>query len=414
MASAPSRTSLATSTWRLPFVLAAQEVSSHRMRSGISAFAVFLGVAAYLVMTSFSKGMEAQNSKMFLQMGGAEVVTVETMKAKDPVQEAQFAKSPGLHLADLYVLQKRVPEIEKVLPTIASNLHFRVGGRHIRGLAQAQGWDNFAVYNYDFDTTGEVNREAWENGPAIALIGSRVAEDLRKATGNKVIGQELSLESGGRVRVAGLLKTTSKFDRRSMEIVVPLKWLLREQGSANPVISSSAVKVRSLDVLPAAVQAMKAELLVLHRGVPDADVTTNEDTMKESRQTIEVMALVTGIISGIALVSGGVGILNILFASLAARIRDLGVQKALGATPRLVFRQVFFESLLVSGTGGLLGCVTGLLPSLIAKNALPFQPMLGASDVLTALAMAFGVGLGAGLLPAMKAARLDPVEAMRA
>lgn len=413
MTASPSRTSLATATWSLPFRLAVQEVASHRMRSGISAFAVFLGVAAYLVMTSFSKGMEMQNSKMFLQMGGAEVVTVETMKAKTPDQEALFAKSPGLHLSDLYTLQKRVPQIEMILPSVSSNLHFRVGGRHIRGMAQAQGWDNFAIYNYDFDTTDEINRENWENGPAIALIGSRVAEDLKKATG-KVIGQELSLESGGRVRVVGLLKTTSKFDRRSMEIDVPLKWLLREQGSANPVIASSAVKIRSLDLLPAAVQAMKAELLVLHRGVPDADVTTNEDTMKESQQTIEVMAMVTGIISGIALISGGVGILNILFASLAARIRDLGVQKALGATPRLVFRQVFFESVLVSGTGGLLGCVTGLLPSLIAKNALPFQPVLTTSDVLTGLAMAFGVGIGAGLLPAMKAAKLDPVEAMRA
>jgi len=136
--------------------------------------------------------------------------------------------------------------------------------------------------------------------------------------------------------------------------------------------------------------------------------------MKESQQTLDVMSMVTGIISAIALIAGGVGILNILFASLAARIRDLGVQKALGATPRLVFRQVFFESLLVSGTGGLLGCITGLLPSLIAKNALPFQPVLAASDVLTGLGMAIGVGVGAGLLPAMKAARLDPVEAMRA
>lgn len=409
----PTRNSLATSTWSLPFRLAVQEVTSHRMRSTISSFAVFLGVAAYLVMTSFSKGMEAQNSKMFLQMGGSEVVTVETMKAKTPAQEALFAKSPGLRLADLYALHKRVPQIEKILPSISSNLHFRVGGRHIRGMAQAQGWDNFAVYNYAFDTTDEINRENWENGAAIALIGSRVAEDLKKAAG-KVVGQELSLESGGRVRVAGLLKTTSKFDRRSMEIVVPLKWLLREQGSANPVIASSAVKIRSLDVLPVAVQAMKAELLVLHRGVPDADVTTNEDSMKESQQTIQVMSMVTGIISAIALIAGGVGILNILFASLAARIRELGVQKALGATPRLVFRQVFFESLLVSGTGGLLGCLTGLVPALIAKNALPFQPVLTAGDVLSALGMAIGVGIGAGLLPAMKAARLDPVEAMRA
>jgi putative ABC transport system permease protein len=109
-----------------------------------------------------------------------------------------------------------------------------------------------------------------------------------------------------------------------------------------------------------------------------------------------------------------VGILNILLASLAARVRDLGVQKALGATPGLVFRQVFLEALLVSGGGGVAGCVTGLLPALIAKNALPFQPSISAFDLARGLALAIGVGVGAGVLPAIKASRLDPVEAMRA
>lgn len=403
----------ATGGWKLPLDLAVQEVASHRMRSSISSFAVFLGVAAFLVMTSFSKGMEAQNSKMFLQMGGAQVVTVETMQAKDPNEQMQFAKSPGLHLADFTSLKSRVPQIEMVLPQISSSLHFRIGGKHVRGMAVAQAWDNFGVYNYSFDSTGEVNRANWENGAAIALVGSRVADDLQKTAG-KVIGQELSLQSGGRVKVVGLLNTTSKFDRRSFEIDVPLQWILRELGTANPVLGSSAVKIRDLDSLPAAVRQMKAELLSLHRGVPDADVTTNEDLMEDSENTIAVMSLVTGIISAIALLSGGVGILNILLASLAARVRDLGVQKALGATPGLVFRQVFLEALLVSGGGGLAGCITGLLPALIAKNALPFQPVLSVFDVLRGLGLAIGVGLGAGLLPAFKASRLDPVEAMRA
>jgi len=402
-----------TGGWRLPLALAFQEVASHRMRTFISSFAVFLGVAAFLVMTSFSRGMEAQNSKMFLQMGGAQVVTVETMQAKDPNEQVLFAKSPGLHLADFTALKKRVPQVEMLLPQISSSLHFRIGGKHVRGMAVAQAWDNFGVYNYAFDSTGEVNRANWENGAAIALVGNRVADDLQKTSG-KVIGQELSLQSGGRVKVVGLLKTTSRFDRRSMEIDVPLQWILRELGTANPVISSSAVKIRDLDSLPSAVHAMKAELLSLHRGVPDADVTTNEDLMKDSEDTIAVMALVTGIISAIALFSGGVGILNILLASLAARVRDLGVQKALGATPALVFRQVFLDALLVSGGGGLAGCITGLLPALIAKNALPFQPSLSAFDVARGLALAIGVGVGAGVLPAIKASRLDPVEAMRA
>ena len=402
-----------TRHWWLPLQLAVQELSSHRMRSLISSFAVFLGVAAYLVMSSFSKGMEAQNLKTFLQMGGAQVLTIETMQARDPIEQVLFAKSPGLHLADFTAFRQRIPQVEMVLPQISSNLHFRIGGRRLRGSAIAQSWDNFAVYNYQFDSTGEVNRENWDRGAAIALVGSRVAEDLQKATG-KVIGQEMSLQSGGRVRVAGLIRTDSKFDRRSFEIDVPIQWMLRELGTDNPAISSSAVKIRDLDSVPATVIALRSELMSLHRGVPDADVTTNDDSMEDSRNAILVMSLVTGIISAIALVSGAVGILNILFASLATRIRDLGIQKALGATPGTLFRQVFLESFLVSGLGGLLGCITGILPSLIAKNALPFQPILTGLDIVSGLALALGIGVGAGILPALKASKLDPVEAMRA
>jgi putative ABC transport system permease protein len=399
-------------TWLLPLDLSLQELSSHRARTAISCFAVFLGVAAYLVMTSFSRGMEDQNRRTFLKMGGAQVLTIETMQARNASEQVLFAKSPGLHLADFTALKQRVPQVEKILPQIQNNLQFRIGGRRIRGMVVAQAWDNFDEYDYAFDSAGEVNRATWERGDAIAVVGSRVADDLRSATG-KAIGQEISLKNGGRVKVAGIIRTDSKFDRRSFEIDVTIPWMLRELGTDNPVIPSSALKIRDLDSIPAAVQALKDELRSLHRGVPDADVTTNDDALQDSKQALVVMAIVTGVISAIALISGGVGILNILFASLASRVRDLGIHKALGATPTVLFRQVFLEAFLVSGAGGLAGCVTGVLPLLIARNALPFQPRLDLGDLAIGLGLALGIGVGAGILPAWKASRLDPVEAMR-
>jgi putative ABC transport system permease protein len=399
--------------WKLPLTLALSELSSHRMRSFLSTFAVFLGVAALLVMTSFSRGMESQNRQTFLQMGGAQVVPLQTVQPKDQADMARFAKSPGLRLSDFKALQERIPAVEMILPAATSNLRFRAGGKRIRGFGTAQGWDNFPIYNYQIEASDEFNRQNWEKGAAVALIGSRVADDLRKSLKADPIGQELSLQAGGgRVKVIGLIKTESKFDRRSMEISVPLAWLMRQQGTENPVVTGS-VKVRTLEEVPETIQAIKAQMRVLHRGVEDVDVSTNEDLMKDSENSIKVMALVTGVISAIALVSGAIGILNILLSSLASRIRELGIQKALGAPSRLLFRQVFLESLLVSGVGGALGCITGILPGLIAKGALPFQPELAVSDLLMGIGLSLGIGVGAGLLPAFKASRLDPVEAMR-
>ena len=125
------------------------------------------------------------------------------------------------------------------------------------------------------------------------------------------------------------------------------------------------------------------------------------------------MSMVTMLIAVVALLSGGVGILNIQFASLSARVRELGVCKALGARSGLLFRQMLLESVVISAAGGLVGCLVGVLPEAFLSNALPWKPRLTSGDLLLGVAISLGLGTLAGLLPALRAAKLEPVEAMQ-
>jgi len=407
--------SAATRGWLLPLRLSLTELGSHRMRTGITALAVLFGVAALLVMSSLARGMEDSNKRLYLQMGGAQVLLASQKSATSQAEQSTFSMSPGLRLSDVAILREALPEIDAWVPELSmARGEIRSATGRLRAMGTASTWDRFDVLGIEMDTVQNLSKGAWESGEAMAVIGSEVAGQLVK-NGNPASALGTSVVIGGvPVRVAGIFKTASKFDMRSMEAMVPLSWYKKVQAKGDPALGQLRARVANLDDVPSARERLRRELIAIHRGIDDVDLSTNDDLLADSRSTIETMSMVTILIAVVALLSGGVGILNIQLASLSARVRELGVCKALGATSRLLFRQMLLESLLVSGGGGLLGCFLGLLPGLLLSGKLPWEPRLTVGDLGMGVAISLGLGTLAGLLPAIKAMTLDPVEAMRA
>lgn len=404
----------ATGGWILPLSLAWRETRGHFLRSVVTATAVFLGVASLLVMTSLSRGMEAQNKEMYLRMGGAQVIQVSAATSKDALQDASFARSRGLRLSDVTVLRNGLPAFEGWVPEVSVGMgRISLKGQRVRAMATASTWDRFDVLGIALDTAQNLSKARWESGEALLVVGADVAAKVSPRSAADALGKELLL--GGRpARIAGLFKSQGKFDFRNMEVMVPLAWYTRILGDADPPLSSLKAKVGSLEDVARAPSQLKTELLALHRGVEDVEISTNDDLLENSRKTIATMSLVTLLIAGVSLLSGAVGILNVGLASLSSRLRELGTSKALGASSRLLFRQVLMESLLVAGMGGVAGLAVGLAPALIPKGTLPWTLQLSAFDLAGGLFLSVGVGVVSGLVPAIKAGRLDPVEAMRA
>lgn len=382
-------------------------------RSAVTATAVFLGVASLLVMTALSRGMEAQNKDMYLRMGGAQVIQVSATKAKDALEDASFGKSRGLRLSDVRALRDNLPQFDGWVPEVSAGMgRVSLKGSRIRSMATASTWDRFEVLGIAVDTSEDLSRARWESGEAMLVVGAEVATKVSGRRPAEALGKEL-LVGGRPARIAGIFKSQGKFDFRNMEVMIPLAWYTRIQGDADPQLSSLKAKVADLDDVAQAPALLKTELLALHRGVEDVDVSTNDDLLENSRKTIATMSLVTLLIASVSLLSGAVGILNVGLASLSSRVQELGTSKALGASSRLLFRQVLLESLLVAGMGGAAGLAVGLAPALIPKGTLPWTLQLSALDLCGGLFLSVGVGVASGLVPALKAARLDPVEAMR-
>lgn len=414
MSREPRLPATATHGWSLPLRLSLTELSSHRMRTGITSLAVLFGVAALLVMSSLARGMEDKNTELYLQMGGAQVLLATSKSAGNKSEEAVFSRSNGLKVSDVAVLEQALPEFDAWVPEVDMGRgEMRSSTGRLRAIGTASTWDRFAVLGIQFDTVDNLSRHGWESGEAMAVIGPEVGNQLRKGLGDKPLVGSSVIIGGVPVRIAGIFKTDGKFDRRSYEAMVPLSWYRKVQSQGDPDLAQLRARVARLDDIPAARERLRRELVALHRGAEDVDISTNDDLLEDSRSTIATMSMVTILIAVVALLSGGVGILNIQLAALSARVRELGVCKALGAPSRLLFRQMLLESVLISGSGGLLGCLLGVLPGLFLRDALPWRPHLTLTDFGMGVAVSLGLGTFAGLLPAFKAMRLDAVEAIR-
>ena len=411
-----------------------RELRANKIRSLLSMSGIILGVASLVAMVTVVQGMVGNFRQFVDAMGGIEKITGE--KQPLPKEQEHLAElSEGITMRDVERLRRTVPLVRNISPEARvgfEKLAFdgRETSTYVNGvtadyLPVAKRWVDPGQGRFisDLDVL---------NLNDVIVLGSAVVPDLFpanvdpvgqvvKVRGRRftVIGILNNIEgSGMQIRSASSRGSGGSWRWRNSGVFIPVSTALTK-FNGNDRLSGLGLRIADPDQLRDAVEQTERTMLAAHKGLRDFSISTNEQTLEDFRKTETAFKLSLGGVAGISLFVGGIGIMNVMLASINERIREIGVRKAVGARGSDLFLQFLAEAAVVSVVGGLLGLLvsTGIvgLMNFILTQALPTGAVATLDWAIMAQGLAFSVviGLVAGVYPALRAARLDPIEALR-
>jgi putative ABC transport system permease protein len=395
----------------------------NKLRSMLTMLGMICGVAAVVAMLSIGAGAQ-QQVMAFIENLGVRNLIVEAREATDwqSLRKVRLV-SPGLTLSDLRLIEANV---EGVVATSARKRFTPTSmlprpGREmpiVYGVSPSYATiSNVHVAEGRFFDEVDAERAA-----PVCVLGESVADRL--FTGRSAVGEYVKVNeqwfrvigvTGPQMSAPGSVDGVPNEDRNSL-IYVPL-WaaILRLEDTTSGYrdeIDGLYLQLRSADASVASARTVRGLLDETHRQAGDFSVIVPAELLAEQRRTQRIFQMVMVAIASISLLVGGIGIMNIMLASVLERTREVGVRRAVGATQAEIVRQFLIEAIIISGAGGLIGVVVGVALSRTVAYLAGWTTVITPASVILAFTVSMAVGLVFGVYPARKAARLDPVKAL--
>jgi putative ABC transport system permease protein len=389
---------------------AAGALRGHRLRTSLSLLGVAIGVAAVLLLTSLGEGARRYVTGEFALLGSNLVIVLPGKAETTGVVPVSGGVPNDLTLEDVEALRRRVSSLSAVAPLSVGGLTARFGERNrdltVAGVtAEWREIRRLSLREGAFIPPGDPSR-----APRVCVIGAKVAAEL--FPGRSPLGEWLRLGQE-KFRVTGVLAPRGVSLGLDLDEValVPIAHHLRmfDRRSVFRVLCEA----RSARDVDGARRAIRAVLADRHGGEEDVTVLTQDAVMKTFGKIFGILTAALAGIAAISLTVAGVGIMNVMLVSVSERTREVGLLKALGASRGQVLSAFLVEAALLSTAGGILGLLAGWGGTALLRVLYPGFPVEPpAWAVVAALVVSVSVGLVFGVLPARRAARLDPIVAL--
>ena len=437
--------------------IAAEAVVHNKLRAGLTSLGILFGVASVIAMLAIGNGAEQEILAQMKLLGANNVVVTPIVEQTEGTVEQNDGKkenkkfSPGLSFLDAQAIKASIPAVAATSSEVVVNSVITREGRHRSGKVVGVDPSYFEVMNLRLAEGGSFAPSHFVNAAPVAVIGQGVK--ARFFTTQDPIGHTVKLGTEW-LTIVGVLedrRVSSESAKRlgirdaDMDVYVPLPTMLLRFRNRSEVTQSDIevaskmdnstdsseteaqraekknyhqldkviVQVTNSSDVTAVAEVVRRMLQRRHNDVTDFEISVPELLLKQEQRTKTIFNIVLGAIASISLVVGGIGIMNIMLASILERIKEIGVRRAMGATQGEILAQFLVEAVMISVAGGVAGIILGVVFASAIQRLAHISTIVSPLSVVLAFGVSVAVGLVFGIVPASNAAKQDPIVCLR-
>jgi len=396
--------------------IALRAIRRNLLRSFLTMLGIIVGIAAVIVGVSMGTGAKAEVDQRIASMGQNLVVIMSANPSRGGARGG-FGASANLTVGDYEALRREVNGIVGISPEVRVNAPITAGNQNLSSQVLGVSAAYADIRSWEFRSGGNFSEADVRNSSKVCLIGTTTAKTI---FGEDIdpVGQVIRIKAAP-FTVVGWLKSkgVNSFGSDQDDIVIVPYTSVMRRLSGDTMFRSFSVQVEGPEVV-AEVQNDISDLLrqrhKIAEGKDDDFMVRNQQEMSEFfNANNRVMTILIGFFAGISLVVGGIGIMNIMLVSVTERTREIGIRLAVGARGRDVLRQFLTEAVLLSIMGGALGIAAGFWLAPLLTRFFEFPTLISNTSVILAFSVSAVIGVVFGFFPALKAANLDPIDALR-